>query len=85
MNLSRAELAATAGREISGWMNSYGRFRRSELYPLPARISYRIQQRMRRKYKRLRPVKAMQAAWERVTAQYPRLFPHWQWDTRAWQ
>jgi hypothetical protein len=28
---------------------------------------------------------AMLEAWERVTTQYPRLFPHWQWVTWAWQ
>jgi RNA-directed DNA polymerase len=85
VNLSWADLAAMAGPKIRGWMHSYGRFRRSELYPLLARINYHIQQWMRRKYKRLRPVKAMVKAWERVTTQYPRLFPHWQWVTWAWQ
>jgi RNA-directed DNA polymerase len=85
VNLSWADLAAMVRPKISGWMNSYGRFRRSELYPLLARINYHIQQWMRRKYKRLRPVKAMLEAWRRVTAQYPRLFPHWQWVTWAWQ
>ncbi len=85
VNLSWADLAAMVRQKISGWMNSYGRFRRSALYPLLARINYHIQQWMRRKYKRLRPVKAMLAAWERVTAQYPGLFPHWRWVTWAWQ
>ncbi|MBV8432393.1 MAG: group II intron reverse transcriptase/maturase [Solirubrobacterales bacterium] len=85
VNLSWADLAAMVRPKISGWMTSYGAFRRSELYPLLARINYHIQQWMRRKYRRLRPVKAMLAAWERVTAQYPRLFPHWQWVTWAWQ
>ena len=85
VNLSWADLAAMVRPKISGWMTSYGAFRRSELYPLLARINYHIQQWMRRKYKRLRPVKAMRRAWERVTAQHPRLFPHWQWVTWAWQ
>ncbi len=85
VNLSWEELAAMVSQQIRGWMTSYGKFFKSELYPLLARINYHIQQWMRRKYKRLRPVKAMRAAWGRVTAQYPRLFPHWQWVTWAWQ
>lgn len=85
MNLSWQELAALVSAKIRGWMTSYGRFRRSELYPVLARINHHIQQWMRHKYKRLRPVKKMQATWNRVTAQYPRLFPHWRWGTWAWQ
>jgi RNA-directed DNA polymerase len=85
VNLSWAELAAMVRQQISGWMNSYGRFYRSALYPLLARINYHIQRWIRHKYKRLRPVKVMRKAWKRITAQYPGLFPHWQWVTWAWQ
>jgi RNA-directed DNA polymerase len=69
---------------IRGWMNYYGRFRKSALYSLLARINYHVQKWARAKYKRLRPVRAMLRAWERITAQNPGLLPHWQWVTRAW-
>ena len=69
---------------IAGWMAYYGRFRRSELYPLLARINWHLQQWARHKYRRLRPQRAMQRAWERVTAQYPMLFPQWRWVRWAW-
>ena len=61
-----------------------GKFRRSELYSLLARINYYLRKWVRAKYKRLRPVRAMLRAWERVTAQYPGLLPHWRWVTGAW-
>jgi group II intron reverse transcriptase/maturase len=66
---------------IRGWMNYYGRYNRSELYPLLARINHYIQLWLRRKYKRLRSPKAVRAAWKRITRQYPGTFAHWQWVT----
>jgi RNA-directed DNA polymerase len=65
-------------------MSYYGKFRRSELYPLLARINYHVQQWIRDKYKKLRKDKAMRRAWERVTAQFPGLLPHWRWVAWAW-
>ena len=41
-------------------MAYYGKFRRSELYSLLARINYYLRKWVRAKYKRLRPVRAMQ-------------------------
>jgi RNA-directed DNA polymerase len=69
---------------IRGWMNYYGRYHRSALYPFLARVNYRIQRWLRAKYKRLRATRAMLRAWERVTTQYPAALPHWQWVTSAW-
>jgi RNA-directed DNA polymerase len=68
---------------IRGWTDYYGRYRKSELYPLLARINHHVQKWIRAKYKRLRPVKAMRRAWERVITQNPGLLPHWQWVTGA--
>jgi RNA-directed DNA polymerase len=85
VSLTDRELAAMVTPRIRGWMNYYGRFYRSGLYPLLARVNYHLQKWLRRKYRRLRPVKAMRAAWDRVTAQCPWLFPHWRWVTWAWQ
>jgi hypothetical protein len=38
---------------VAGWMNYYGRFYRSALYPLLARINAYLVRWIRRKYKRL--------------------------------
>jgi RNA-directed DNA polymerase len=66
-------------------MNYYGKFRPSGLYSLLARINCHVQKWVRAKYKRLRTIKAMLRAWERVTTQNPGLLPHWQWVvTGAW-
>ena len=67
------------------WSDPTGRFYRSELYPLLARINFHVQQWARAKYRRLRPHKALLAAWERVTGQYPGLLPHWKWVTWSWR
>jgi RNA-directed DNA polymerase len=84
VNLTWEQLAAWIAPVIQGWMIYYGRYRPSQLYSLLARINHHIQQWIRAKYKRLRPVRAMLRAWERVTTQNPGLLPHWQWVTAAW-
>jgi len=79
------DLARLTNPVVRGWMNYYGRFRKSGLYSLLARINYHVQEWARAKYKRLRPARAMLRAWERVTTQNPGLLPHWQWVvTGAW-
>jgi RNA-directed DNA polymerase len=77
-------LRAWINPAIRGWMNYYGRFCRSALYPLLARINHCIQQWMRRKYRRLRGLRARLRAWKRITGQYPATFAHWQWVTSSW-
>jgi len=62
--------------KIWGWMAYYGRFRHSELHLLLARINWHVQEWIRRKYRRLRPYKAMKRAWNRITVQKPGLLPH---------
>jgi RNA-directed DNA polymerase len=69
---------------IAGWMDYYGRYRKSGLYSLLARINHHIQRWIRAKYKRLRPTRAMLRAWDRITAQAPGMLPHWKWVTEAW-
>lgn len=85
VNLTERELAAMVGPRVRGWMAYYGRYHRSAMYPLLARLNYHLQQWGRRKYKRLRPVRKLVEAWNGWTARCPRLFPHWQWVTWAWQ
>ena len=83
-DLTWEQLAGWIGPVIRGWMAYYGRFRRSVLDPLLARINYHVQKWIRRKYRRLRPYRAMKRAWNRITAQTPGLLPHWRWVTGAW-
>lgn len=49
-----------------------------------ARINWHVQEWIGRKYRRLKPYKAMKRAWNRITAQSPGLLPHWRWETGAW-
>lgn len=81
VNLTWRQLAQWIGPVIRGWMSYYGRYHRSALYPLLARVNYHVQQWLRHKYRRLRPLKALHRAWKRATTQNPRALPHWQWTT----
>jgi hypothetical protein len=62
-----------------------GRFNRTQLYPLLARVSYHVGAWLRARYRRLRPLKALQRAWRRVTTQHPTALPHWQWQTGVYR
>ena len=84
VNLTWGQLAGWISPVIQGWVAYYGKFRPSGLYSLLARINYHVQEWVRAKYKRLRPVRAMQRAWKRVMAQNPGLLPHWRLVTGAW-
>ena len=48
---------------VRGWMNYYGAFYRSALYPLLTRINAYLMRWLRKKYKRLRGRKKAQDAW----------------------
>jgi RNA-directed DNA polymerase len=85
VNRTEADIARRINPVIRGWMGYYGRFRRSALYPLLARINYYLVRWLRSKHKRLRPLKAATAAWQRAVAQRPQYFAHWAWVTWVWQ
>jgi hypothetical protein len=77
-----------ADREINpiarGWMQYYRAFYRSALLPLLRRVNSYLMRWLRKKYKRLASKKKARACWERITAQYPRLFAHWAWVPYSW-
>jgi RNA-directed DNA polymerase len=75
------ELAQWINPIVRGWMNYYGAFYRSALYPLLARINAYLMRWVRKKYRRFRARGAFQQAWRRVITQYPRYFAHWEWTT----
>jgi len=65
---------------VSGWMTYYGRFYRSQLYPLLRRINTYLMRWARKKYKRLRSYKRFRTWWTGLVQRAPGLFKHWAWD-----
>jgi RNA-directed DNA polymerase len=64
---------------VRGWLQYYGRFYRSELYPLLKRINTYLMRWVRKKYRRLRGFKKAHAWWRMVGERVPHLFTHWRW------
>ena len=64
---------------VQGWLNYYGAFHRSALYPLLARINAYLMRWMRKKYRRLQGRKKAHEAWKRAVRDRPRFFAHWRW------
>ena len=79
-----SELARQINPIVRGWMQYYGAFTRSALYPLLQRINAYLVRWLRRKYRRLRPFKKAKACWQRIISQQPRLFAHWASRTGFW-
>ncbi len=73
------ELAAEINPIVAGWMNYYGRFYRSQLYPLLQRINTYLMRWAGKKYKRLRSYKRFKAWWFGILDRDPALFAHWRW------
>jgi RNA-directed DNA polymerase len=78
------EIARAINPVIRGWMQYYGAFYKTALYPLLRRINSYLVRWMRKKYRRLRPFKKAHEAWKRVTSQYPTWFAHWRWAHAFW-
>ena len=88
-NTTRPERLADLARQVNpvvrGWMQYYGTSYRSALYPLLQRINAYLVRFLRRKYRRLRPLRRAMACWRRITSQSPRLFAHWEWVATFWR
>jgi RNA-directed DNA polymerase len=74
-----AELAAQINPIVAAWMNYYGRFYRSRLYPLLQRINTYLMRWAGRKYRRLRSYKRFKPWWFGIIDRDPELFTHWRW------
>ena len=74
-----AGLAAWINPIVAGWMNYYGRFYRSRLYPLLQRINTYLMRWAGKKYKRLRGFRRFHAWWLGIVRHDPALFAHWRW------
>ncbi|MBM0227743.1 MULTISPECIES: group II intron reverse transcriptase/maturase [Micromonospora] len=74
-----ADLARWINPIVRGWMQYYGRFNRSALYPFLQRINAYLMRFLRHKFKRVRSFKKAKAGWQRIIDQYPKAFAHWAW------
>src|ERR1022692_4593398 len=74
-----AQLARIINPIVRGWMQYYGAFDRSALYPLLARINAYLVRWIRQKYKRLQARKKAMKCWQGITERYPSMFAHWRW------
>lgn len=77
------EIARKINPIIAGWMQYYGRFYRSALYPLLQRINAYLLRWLRNKYRRFRGLKAAVRAMQEAVRRRPRLFAHWSWVPEA--
>ena len=68
---SFGELARWINPIVRGWMQYYGAFYRSALYPLLTRINAYLMRWVRRKYRRFKGRHQLQRAWQRVTDAVP--------------
>lgn len=75
-----SDLAEWINPIVAGWMQYYGRFYRSALYPLLRRINTYLVRWARRKYKRLRSYKRRRNWWAGLLDRAPGLFQHWAWE-----
>jgi RNA-directed DNA polymerase len=79
INDSLDDLAEAINPIVRGWMNYWGWFGQTEMYPLLKRINTYLVRWARRKYRRLHAFKRVKAWWEGVVKRDPDLFAHWRW------
>ncbi len=77
--LTLSELARWLNPIVSGWMQYFGRFYRTALYPLLQRLNTYLRRWAGRKYRRLRTYKRFVRWWADVLDRAPSLFAHWRW------
>ena len=73
------DLARDINPVVRGWMQYYGTFYRSAMYPLLSRINAYLVRWTRKKYKRLKAKKKAFRCWRGIVQRQPRLFAHWEW------
>ena len=80
---SLTDLARMFNSIVQGWINYYGRFYKSMLYPLLRRINEHLVRWACRKYKRLRRrEKRARELLARAARRYPALFAHWRFGLK---
>jgi RNA-directed DNA polymerase len=73
------DLAEWINPIVRGWMQYYGRFNRTQLYPLLQRINTYLMRWARNKYRRLKALKRFKKWWAGLVDREPGLFAHWAW------
>jgi RNA-directed DNA polymerase len=76
-----AQTAKAINPILAGWMQYYGRFYRSALYPFLMRINAYLVRWIRDKYERPRRRRKALGCMRGITERYPRMFAHWKWVT----
>ncbi len=80
---SLTDLSHLFSAVIQGWINYYGRFYKSAMYPTLRHINRKLVWWATRKYKRLRGHRQRADYWlGKIALSYPRLFPHWRLGVR---
>jgi RNA-directed DNA polymerase len=80
---SLVDLARMFNSIVRGWINYYGRFYKSMLYPLLRRINNQLVRWACRKYKRLRRrERRAKELLVRIAKRYPDMFAHWRFGLR---
>jgi Group II intron, maturase-specific domain len=79
LHVGRAAFSSSLTTTVAGWMNYYGRFYRSQLYPFLTRINTYLMRWARKKYRRLHAFKRFKAWWTGLIDREPGLFTHWAW------
>jgi RNA-directed DNA polymerase len=78
-NLTVDDLARWLNPIVAGWMQYYGRFYRSGMYPLLQRVNTYVRRWAGKKYRRLRTYARFQKWWTGLVERQPDLFAHWKW------
>ncbi len=77
------DLARMFNATVQGWINYYGRFYKSELYPLLRQLNHDLEIWARKKYKSLRAHGGRATKWlARIARCEPELFAHWRFGVR---
>ena len=77
-NSTIEEIAKTLNPKIRGWLNYYGKFRKSALSGLMYNLNQRLLKWVTNRYKKYRHNKKGAIRWlRRVAAKQPNLFAHW--------
>ncbi|HUZ69188.1 MAG TPA: group II intron reverse transcriptase/maturase [Candidatus Saccharimonadales bacterium] len=78
-DLSLEDLAQWLNPIVAGWMNYYGRFYRSALYPLLRRVNAYLRRWAGKKYRRLRTHKRFKRWWNGTLDRAPGLLTQCKW------
>jgi len=77
------EISRIVNPVVQGWINYYGRYYRSALYPIFNQLNNALRKWAMRKYKRLRGKRRKAALWLRRISRRDRgLFAHWKFSVR---